>query len=155
MELAKLPENIFSMSKKDIQKKVKQIIDWEIKSSSFDPLKVFVASKRAIEFFTSISDNVKDEALKEAQKYGSESLVKHDAKIDVGSTYTQYDFTVCRDEEYNCLVNEKTTLEAKIKEKEKFLKSLTKPVNIVSDDGELITVYPPLVKRTDGLKITY
>lgn len=155
MDLIKLPENIFSMSKKDIQKKVKDICLFEIEAANFDPLKVFVATKRAIEFFTSIQENVKEEALKEAQKYGSESLVKYDAKIDVGSTYTQYDFSVCQDEEYNDLINQKSEIEVKIKEKEKFLKSLTKAVNIVSADGELITINPPVVKRTDGLKITY
>jgi hypothetical protein len=150
MNLLQLPENIFTLTKIGIHKRAKNLC-----KGNFDPLEIFIASKRAIEFFTTIQETVKEKAVEQVQKYGAESMNKFDCTITQGSVYTKYHYINCNDPEYNELTLEMAELNKKIKAREVFLKGLKEPQTIVTADGEVIKIHPPAVEKTDGIRLTY
>lgn len=96
-----------------------------------------------------INNQVKGSVMDECDKYPTKNIELLGAKITRVSKAT-YDFS--EDSEYNELNEELTAAKGNIKQRETFLKALTKEV---ADPitGELI--YPPAMEYTDYLKITF
>jgi Zn-dependent oligopeptidase len=155
-KLIKVPENILEMSKKDIQAIAKSMIADEIENPTRDLMKVYIALRKTTELFSGIEKELKESALAEASKYGQKSFEKYGAKITVGNTYTEYDFTNCNDEELELLQEKERQLKQKIQDRKDFLKKLKTPLILVDEKtGEIQKIYPPIVRQTEGIKISY
>jgi hypothetical protein len=76
------------------------------------------------------------------------------AVIDSVETGVKYDYqsTNCPEwERFDEMVKHYSELK---KQRETFLKSLKEPLNIITDDGEIVTINPPIKSSTTALKIT-
>lgn len=103
-----------------------------------------------------------DDALREAciaeyEKYGTrEAITYHDVKITVKETGVSYDYEPCGDPVHARLLQEKEAIDAKLKEREKFLQHL--PVEgvetIDEETGEITRIYPPSRTSKTGVQVT-
>lgn len=77
------------------------------------------------------------------------------AKVGIAYT-TRYDFTMCGDAEYDALIREKESLDAKIKAREMFLKSIPEKVDVVDKEtGELVSICAPLATKSSSIRVTF
>jgi hypothetical protein len=98
-------------------------------------------------------DNTKELAMTEQMKYGKRAEV-FGAEVTQVESGVRYDFSECNDPYYTtlkALFEENTAL---LKEREKFLKSMTGPLPIVTEDGEIVTINPPIKRSTTTLRVT-
>lgn len=120
-----------------------------------NPLDLFLQLKALEELVKITKDKLKDEALSEAEKHGAKSFELHGVKVEVASVKTDYDFSGCHDEKLFRLEFDLECAKAKVEERKEFLKSLRQAMNIVTDDGEGVTIYPPVKRVTTGIKTTF
>lgn len=93
-----------------------------------------------------IRERVKKAAIVEAEKYPEKKIDVYGVQVEKCITYTGYDFSG------NLKWME---MNAKIKEYEKFLKALAKPIEeLDSETGELVKHHPPIKTQTEGIKIS-
>jgi hypothetical protein len=126
-----------------------QLVDWskqflnELDNGNITGLE----AKKMLVLMQKFIDNVKEDvdsaALNEASKYGAKQFEHDGLKHEIREVGTRYDFSNCGDTEYNEYFSAKKEAETKLKERESFLKSLPKPVEIHIGEGEVITVTPP------------
>ena len=92
----------------------------------------------------------------EVTKEGSKAKVTvTGVKIELAETGVKYDFSQCNDYDLNCLLEESERLEVQIKERKEFLKLLPKAgVDVVTNFGEVIRIYPPSKSSTSNFKTT-
>lgn len=154
MNLQIVSNSLFDLSKKQIQALVKNTIQQE--DLAGDVLANILKAKKAEEFFKNIQEELKKDALKEAEKYPERVVEVFGAKFEKTSVYTEYDFSSCNDPEYKELVAQYETLMNKLQGRKEFLKALREPLTIVDEvTGEISKIHPAVKKTTDGIKITY
>jgi len=90
--------------------------------------------------------------LEEAEKYGTKSFEKGNAKFQVKEVGVTYDFNNCNDFEYETLCKSISELTEKKKQRELFLKSITPDIEIFGSDG--IKLNPAVKKSTTQVVIT-
>ena len=88
----------------------------------------------------------------ETRKYEGEgkSFVYNGVKFTVQERPT-YDYSVCEDETYKELLEQKERLDAKVKDREAFLKALKEPVACITHGN---TIYPPSKKSKTVVAVT-
>lgn len=97
-------------------------------------------------------DMVRDEVTKEGSKT---KVTVTGVKIELAETGVKYDFSQCNDYDLNCLLEESELLEAKIKERKEFLKTIpTSGMDVVTNFGEVLRIYPPSKSSTSNFKTT-
>ncbi len=112
-----------------------------VKDGNANPLDVAIAIKEIETKLKQVKDDVQDEAIAEAEKYGN-SFNYQNAKIEVASKST-YDYS--NDEKYK-------EFKQKLKEREKLLKSIPENDNVADPEtGEALQ--PPIKKTSTFLKI--
>jgi hypothetical protein len=102
-----------------------------------------------------IADQYKTFLLEEAAKYGK-SFEFHSGSFTVKEAGHKYDWSKCGDADLLADMAALEALEAKVKDRQEFIKKLPKaglPV-LDEDTGEVVTLYPPAVKSTTTLSVT-
>jgi hypothetical protein len=116
----------------------------EVLSGMTDPIKVDVQLKILEDMIKKVRDQIKQNVLKEADKYGEKSFNLNGAKITI-SGKTTYDYKSCNYSKYNDLIDSKEKMET-------MLKSLTDKL-VDPYTGEIIL--PPAKKYSPFLKIEF
>ena len=101
--------------------------------------------------------DLRDACIDEYNRFGSqEPLQYHGARFTLRETGTTYDYTLCGDPVLLRLLQEKETLDAKIKEREKFLRNLPREGIEATDEttGEITRIYPPARSSATNIAIT-
>lgn len=119
-------------------------------------IEVYVSLKRMEKIAKDCLTWYQDRFVK-AYDMGGDTAVMYDGvKIERAEVGVKYDFENCNDEIMKKLIEEKKELDDRIKEREKFLKSL--PVDGFEfanpNTGEIITIYPPARSSKTSLKAT-
>lgn len=154
MNLQIVTNSLFDLSKKQIQALVKNTIQQEDLAGNV--LANILKAKKAEEFFKNIQEELKKDALKEAEKYPERVVEVFGAKFEKTSVFTEYDFSNCNDVVLEDLTNIAANAKQCMEERKAFLKALREPITILNEEtGEVIKIYPPVKKTTDGIKITY
>lgn len=130
-----------------------QVIE-SVKQGEVDPLAVYTQIKAFVKASERILKEISDNVLTAADKYPGNEFEYMGNKMQKGSVYTTYDFTACHDAEWEQFKATETQAADRRKERETFLKALTKPLDYINDDGEAVTIYPPTKKETPGIKLT-
>ena len=95
-----------------------------------------------------------DAVMSEAEKHGK-SFELHQSKISIGEAGVKYDFSICNDPEWDDLNSQIEVLKGQIKDRETFLKTVPyKGLELVTEEGEVLTIYPPKKTSTTVLKVT-
>ena len=84
--------------------------------------------------------NIKRSFLNEAEKEGIRSFDKIGAKWQIVETGVKYDYSVCDDNELNDLLEQQKVIDAKVKERQEFLKTIKGEVF----DSNGIRLNPPI-----------
>jgi hypothetical protein len=101
-------------------------------------------------------DKIKDQVIDELHKRGKEGFEVYGAKVNLKELGVKYDYTNCLDAEWQNLDAEIKRLSELRKERENFLKSLTKTMTIVDENtGEVMQVHPPIRQSTTSYTITF
>lgn len=126
----------------------------EVESGNISALDLHIKLIAMEKSIADVKKRIAEYALSESEKYGSKSFEHLHAKVDVVEVGVKYDYSSCGDAEWHEIDDQINSLSEKKKDREKFLKTLTKPLQLVKDDGEGIIVNPPLKTSTTGLKIS-
>jgi hypothetical protein len=103
--------------------------------------------------FEDIKNNIKTNINTEADKYPGVTFNYKGVELAKGDVHTSYDYAVCGDTVYERLKVDADTANAKLKERESFLKGIKSPLIVVDElTGEVVTIQPPLKKSTPGVK---
>lgn len=100
------------------------------------------------------NEEFKTSLFNEASQNGKKFAYKN-SEIQEQEAGTKYDYSQCGDPEYYKLSSELEALKEKVKKRETFLKSI--PIsgqNLLTEEGEVVVVFPPSKKSTTILKVT-
>lgn len=126
----------------------------EIESGTVNPLEAAVRINAISKTLEVVRKAVNESILKEARTYGEKSFNAFSAEITLAPVKTDYNYDNCNDPVLKSLQSEVDELNQKVKERQQFLKNIPKSLNIATEDGEQVTVYPPIKIQTDGIKIS-
>lgn len=100
-------------------------------------------------------DRIKDSVITETEKYGK-STSWNGCEITLKEIGVSYDYSVCNDPVYNAYLASLKELQAKMKEREGFLKSVPDNTTIVDDNtGEIITLHPAVKMAKQSYTIKF
>lgn len=85
-----------------------------------------------------------------------EPLRYHGARFTLRETGATYDYSLCGDPIYARLLKEKEAIDARLKERERFLKTLPSSGIEITDEetGEITHIYPAVRSSTTNITIT-
>lgn len=154
MELINQTEQLLSGITGRLQvKALEEAFTLQIEEGYTNPLEFTVRAKMLIEALQKTLDNTKELAMQEQSKHGKRAEV-FGAEVQQVEAGVKYDYTVCNDPILAELQKLHEESNRELKNRELFLKSLREPCTIVTTDGEIVTINPPVKRSTTTLKIT-
>ncbi len=128
----------------------------EVKAGNVNALKLQSQLKKFEKASKEISDQIKSDAITERMKYKEKVVDLYGFKIELAENGTKYDYSACNDTEWNDLELMIKQLSERKKEREKFLKNVSKPMAITDEHtgGETIVINPPIKTSSSGLKFS-
>ncbi len=140
-------------------KNYEQIADYwysGLENGEFTPTKLvayFSHIKKAMDLISS-DDNFIADIRQELETQGDDGkLTRGNMRVELAEVGTKYDFSQCGDTVLTDLYSERLILDSAIKTREQFLKNITQKMEIVTEDGELITVYPAIRSSKSKYKV--
>lgn len=147
-ELEVSTSTLLNLNKEWIGKMVKQATTSVLDGWS-DPIQMLVTAKKIQEIGKQLETEIRPIA-ESKQNVGKSGVTVYGCEITESMNGVKYDFSACNDSEWNTLNAEMTTIKNKMTEREKFLKTLTKPI-ADAETGEVIN--PPIKTGKLGLNI--
>lgn len=129
------------------------ISDLIVNSNSLEALDTLVKMEYLIKQIKSNDDFIQD-VRNEIEKHGKSLTTATGVKVELAEVGTIYDFQNCNDPEYNELVNMVEYYEEELRKRKEYLKSLPKSMEILTKDGEVITIHPPVKTSKSSFKTT-
>lgn len=148
-----LPEITEKISKKDIQLLASKVLDSIFLNGNIIQLAEQLSKMEFLIKEIKKDENYRMYIVNEISKYGKSYTTSSGTKIELAEVGIDFDYSLTGDNEIIELQEQKAIIDAQIKEREKFLKSITKPTRVLFDD-EVKTLYPPAKTSTSGVKIT-
>lgn len=147
--------NLLPSTKEQIDMFISKTVD-EIKCGNVNALQLKAQLKCFEKVAEGIDKATKNEQLTERMKYKEKVVEIYGAKIEIAEVGTKYDYSACNDLEWNNLDAKIKKLSEKKKDRETFLKALSKPMAMADEHtgGEMIMINPPLKTSTTSLKFT-
>jgi hypothetical protein len=125
-----------------------------VEDGAANPLEVKIKAKIMQEALASAVKEIDFYAQAEAEKYGRAGDTLHGAKFSIAEVGSRYDYQSCKDLYYQELLEKQADLDELFKEREKFLKAITKPTAVIHPDtGESYEINPPVKYSTTQVKI--
>lgn len=123
-----------------------------------NPIDVYVKAKAIQDALKIVTDDdrVKDLVICEVEKYGNNTTY-NSASLQVKEMGVKYDYSVCNDSIYNDLVDNIEKLKETLKQREKFLKSISSDGTLIVNEetGEVNKIYPPIKMAAQGISVTF
>lgn len=142
-------------ARKDNLSNAVSVITKEISSGNYDSLKALILALKGKSLFTDLETAIRPLANKDYLDKLDKGYSAHDVSVEQAATKTEYDFSVCKDAEYDQLVKVFDAAKLALDERKKFLKGLKSKLTLVDEEtGEVSTIYPPNKLQTEGLKLT-
>lgn len=148
-----LPEINKKISKSDIKQLATKLVDEVCIIGDIIGLAENVAKMDMLIKEIKDNDEYRNYIVNEISKYGKSHTTESGTKIELAEVGIKYDYSQTGDVELMELENQKMQLDAKIKERQTFLKSINKPMEVLFFD-ELVTIYPASKTSTSSVKIT-
>lgn len=132
---------------------VRQVVN-SVKNGDANALEVLVML-RAVELAAEeIREEIQENILNEADRFSERVIERYGSRIEKCEVGTKYIYETSKDWEWEQMDSELRTLQHKIKEREKFLRSLTSPMTLVIEStGEVVQINPPVKKSKSGVKV--
>lgn len=146
--------NLFSTSRTGIDVFSDQIIE-AVKEGEINPLQVRIWIKTMEEIIERVKKETAANQLTEADKWAEQRFEYLGATIEKADVKTEYDYSVCKDSEFELLEVALNVAKEALDNRKAFLKTLKAPLSIADKvTGELMDINPPLKKSTPGLKVS-
>lgn len=146
--------NLFSTSRTGIDVFSDQIIE-AVKEGEVNPLQVRIWIKTMEEIIERVKKETAANQLTEADKWAEQKFEYLGATIEKADVKTEYDYSVCKDTEFEMLEVALNVAKEALDNRKAFLKTLKAPLSIVDKvTGELMDINPPFKKSTPGLKVS-
>ena len=151
--------NLVRMQPSITQKEMANAFISKVIDGDINPIDAVVQMKSISETINTFlkDENIKDAVIQECEKYGKgESPGYLGAVIQIKETGVTYDFSVCNDPVYERLVEERKIIDEQCKEREKYLKTLSKSKTEIDEDtGDIFQLFPPAKQSTTSYSITF
>ncbi len=99
--------------------------------------------------------STKDNQMRAADLFPGDKFTAYGVEFTKADVYTKYEFEVCNDPQWMLFNQQVISSKKTLSDREAFLKTLKAPITIVDDQtGEVVTIDPPKVSRTPGLKLS-
>ena len=127
-------------------------------NGDIDPLQAHIGISRlekAISLYKK-NEQIQDLTLRELSKYGKRQSFG-DCVLEESEAGVKYDYSVCGDPEYADMLATRAALDADIKERERYLKSLpARGITEVDEQtGEVFKIMPPVKSSKTIIKTTF
>ncbi len=147
---------LFELNKTSREEFVSLLID-SIDSGNADALKMqcFIKNMEAIAKGLNENTIYKKSLIDSASQRGK-SFEYFNAKFEVKEVGVKYDYSQCNDIVYKEMIEELEAITTKVKEREKFLKTIPSGGLLITDpvSGETFTAYPPSKSSTTSVAVT-
>lgn len=154
------PDNVMSVldqfqtSKEGIEKFAALVVA-EVNEGREDSLKVALFMKTLEKIAESVNKQLAGKYCRDAAGYPEKTIALRGAEITLCNTSTKYDYASSGDIEWEMAHTAEQLAINKRKEREEFLRALKTSMTAVNDQtGEVYTISPPDVTRTEGIKIS-
>jgi hypothetical protein len=109
------------------------------------------------DLIAAMKERLRGHVLDELDKYTKgEDIVKYNANFQVKEAGVKYDFFNCNDPEWDDLTQQINELTDQRKDREKFLKTLKKSIEMIDKEtGEIITINQPIKSSTTTYSVTW
>lgn len=142
---------LIKLNKSEIKERSNEIKQ-RVLDGELNPLDVLIMAKKGIESFKQLETDIRPIA--EEESYGK-GYVKHGVSVEEKMNGVKYDFSNCGDKEWEEINAEFEAIKLRKEKRETFLKTLTKPLELVdTDTGETYTIHPPIKSGKIGLTLT-
>lgn len=146
-------------SSKTEQKEMANAFVSKVTDGNINPIDAVIQMKSLSETINAFlkSEEIKDAVIIECEKYGKgERPCYNGAILQLKETGVNYDFSVCNDPVYSRLIKQRDDINQQCKEREKYLKAISKPkAEIDEDSGEVFILNPPSKQSTTSYSITF
>lgn len=124
-----------------------------VANGEVDPLRALIYAKKGIELFTLYEKQVRPLAEGGHGIAQKEVYQACNAEVVEKETGISIDYAACHDPVWNQYQQDLQQLKAVIKNREAYLKTITRPTEALINGCEVITLHPPLRKSRLGLAV--
>ena len=148
----------------DVEHVTKQVINdyamdiiKSIQEGNMNAIDAAIRVKFMEDLIAAMKEKLRGYVLEDLSKYSKgEDIVKYNANFAVKETGVKYDFHNCKDPEWDELTQQINILSDQRKDREKFLKTLQKTIDMLDQEtGEVISINPPIKSSTTSYAITW
>ena len=127
----------------------------DVQAGNINPLAVLIQLRAMERASERILKEIKDNLLREADKYPTNEFEYMGNKIIKAEHGTKYDYSNCGDPVYEQRLKIAKEATEQLKERENFLKAVKAPFSLLDEGtGEVATITPPTKKSTSGLNVS-
>ena len=123
-----------------------------------NPIDVYVKAKAIQDALKIVTDDdrIKDLVICEVEKYGNNTTY-NSASLQVKEMGVKYDYSACNDIIYNDIVDNIERLKETLKQREKFLKSISSDGTLIVNEetGEVNRIYSPIKMEAQVISVTF
>lgn len=131
-----------------------QLVKANILDGNLDALEVLVSAKKMQEFGKQLEE-ISRPIAEDRTVLGRGEVYKFQSVEVIEKTVgSKTDYSTCYDPEWESLQQALMDIKDAIKKREAFLNAITSPTTIVTNDGEIITINPPIKSGRLGLSLT-
>ncbi len=121
--------------------------------NSLELLKYFKAIEKLHENVKPMLDKM---ALQEASRYPEKTIEAFGVKFTKKGGSPRWDYSNCNDAEYTLLKKFQDEYNKKVKDREQFLQTLTKQIELIDEEsGECVKIYPATKEQKDLVQVNF
>lgn len=127
-----------------------------VREGSIDPLELVVFLRGMESVSETVRKEIRDNIQNALDKFSEKSIEMYGARLEKAEVGVRYRYETSGDMEWERLDAEIKSLTARREAREKFLRTLDGPINVVDEEntgGEVITIRPPLKTGSPGVKV--
>lgn len=126
-----------------------------VEDGNYDPLKGLIYANKLEKFGKELTAALRPIAEGSVTLAKGEVYKTFNTEVTQKETGVSFDLSICNDPVFKKLSDELTDVTLRYKERETFLKSISKPMTIVDEEtGDIIEIKPPIRKGKLGLALS-
>jgi hypothetical protein len=131
-----------------------QLVKANILDGNLDSLEVLISAKKMQELGKQLEEISRPIAEDKVVLSRGEIFKHQSVEVMEKTIGSRTDYSTCYDPEWESLQQTLADIKDAIKKREAFLSAITSPTTIVTNDGEIITINPPIKSGRLGLSLT-